>query len=91
MATKKTTSKKAPTKKTTTVRMSKAKRTAKPNLIGLQAEDQPFMTFRASKETFYWIVLGLVVILFAAWIMHLQADIQSIYDNIDSNTMLMNR
>jgi hypothetical protein len=42
------------------------------------------MTFRVTKQTVYWLVLGAVVILFSTWILRLQADIQSIYDSIDA-------
>lgn len=93
MATKKTTSKKAPVKKKSTVKVVKAKKTAKTTgvgaHVGLRAEEQSFMTFRVTKQTLYWLVLGLVVILFTVWIMKLQADVQSIYDQIDANTQTM--
>lgn len=49
-------------------------------------EKSPFMTFRITNQTLYWLVLGVVVIAFTAWIMKLQYDIQAIYDNIDSTS-----
>jgi len=94
MATKKTTTKKAPANKKPAVKSSKTatKRTAKSSSSGsvqhlkLQREKEDFLTFRVNRETIYWAVLGAVVILFTAWIMQLQADIQKIYDDIDADT-----
>lgn len=48
----------------------------------------PFMTFRVTRETAYWAVLGVVVILFTAWILHLQSEIANIYDQIEISTAL---
>jgi len=45
------------------------------------------MTFQLTKETVYWIVLGAVVILFTIWLMRLQMDIQSLYDDIDASNL----
>lgn len=95
MATKKTTSKKAPAAKKTTVKVTRAKKTPKKASkasgirahVGLQPEDQSFMTFRLTRQTLYWLVLGIVVIMFTVWIMDLQADVQTLYDEIDSNTV----
>lgn len=46
-------------------------------------QTQPFMTFKATRETLYWLVLGVVIILFTVWIMKLQNDISYIYDQIE--------
>lgn len=89
MATKKTTSKKAPTKKKSTVKRASAKAQSSSRLsaVRLQPETKPFMTFQLTKETVYWIVLGAVVILFTIWLMRLQMDIQSLYDDIDASNL----
>lgn len=97
MATKKTTTtKKTPVKKQTTARKSATKKaTAKKtsvrsgllsSSIGLRPEESAFMTFRITRQTLYWLVLGVVVILFTTWLMKLQMDIQSLYDQIDTTT-----
>ncbi len=93
MATKKTTTKKAPAKKKPAVKTSKTavKRVHKParkssRMLAIQPEQEDFMNFRVNRETVYWVVLGAVVIIFAMWIMQLQADIQKIYDDIDAST-----
>lgn len=89
MATKKSTSKHTPTKKKSTVKRSSAKTKSSTGLssIRLQPETKPFMTFQLTKETVYWIVLGAVVILFTIWLMRLQMDIQSLYDDIDASNL----
>ena len=54
--------------------------------VGLRQEETEFMTFRITRQTLYWIVLGAIVILFTWWLTQLQADIQNLYDQIDANT-----
>lgn len=98
MATKKTTSKPratsatkkkaAPAKsrapKTASTR-TRAKKTSSARSFRIEKQTTPFMTTRTSRETLYWAVLGVVVILFTAWVMKLQSDIQAIYDSIDAS------
>ncbi len=86
MPTKKTT-KKAPSAKKTTVTRKKSvahKKSGLSSQIGLEAETAPFMRFKLTSQTLYWIVLGLVVIAFTMWLMNLQDSIQSLYDEIDA-------
>ena len=97
MATKKTTTKKTPTKKSAVakkpaakakpVKKSKATKTGLRAHVGLRPEESAFFTFRLTRQTLYWLVLGAGVVLFPVWIMQLQADIQSLYDEIDAATM----
>ena len=49
--------------------------------------EQPFLTFAITKQTLYWIVLGIVIITFGLWINKLQSDVQAIYDSIDASMM----
>lgn len=88
----KTTTTKAPTKRKAAPRKAAAKKTTRKSVpltsqIGLRKEETDFMTFRITRQTLYWIVLGAVVILFTMWLMKLQADVQSLYDQIDANTV----
>ena len=91
MATKKTTTKKTPVTKKP-VAAKKVARKSKASVshtglrkhVGLRREESAFMTFKITKQTVYWAVLGLVVIMFTVWLMRLQSDIQSLYDQIDS-------
>ena len=81
MATKKT-----PTKKATTKRAPAKKSAAKRQsaAIALTPESGDFMTFRLTRQTVYWLVLGTVVVLFSIWILRLQSEVQSIYDKIEA-------
>lgn len=96
MATRKSTTKKAPVKKASTPRKSAAKKSSAKksassrvslrNQIGLRPEESSFFTFRITKQTLYWLVLGAVVIMFTLWLTKLQSDIQDLYDQVDAST-----
>lgn len=88
---KKSTVKKAPVKRPAAKKRTASKSVAASNvstnrLVNLVRDEESFMTFRVNRETFYWVILGVVVIAFSMWIMKLQSDIQSIYDQIDYTT-----
>jgi len=55
----------------------------------LSRNDRPFLSFNPTIQTVYWIILGIVVIAFTAWIMKLQSDISMIYDQIDANESIV--
>ncbi len=100
MATKKTTTKsrtasatkkkaaparsRAPKAASTSTRV-RTKKAANVQSFRLAKQTTPFMTTSTSRETVYWLILGIVVIAFTAWIMKLQSDIQAIYDSIDTS------
>lgn len=48
--------------------------------------EQSFFEFRITQQTLYWLVLGLVSIIFALWIVTLDSRIQKLYDEIDAST-----
>ena len=52
--------------------------------------ETPFLTLRFTKQTVYWLVICAMAIVFTAWILKLQSDIEGIYDSIDSNTTSLN-
>lgn len=89
---KKVTTKKAPTKKTV-VKKPTAKSQSKKN-VELQSfrpsrNPQPFMTFRITRQTVYWLVFGIVVLALGAWVVHLNYKVQAIYDQIDANNLII--
>lgn len=87
MATKKTSTKKSTTKKAPARKAALRKGSAKSSssrMIALTPESGEFMTFRLTRQTVYWMVLGTVVVLFSIWILRLQSDVQSIYDKIEA-------
>ena len=83
MATKKTSTKKSTPKKKLAAKRTSAK-SAQSRLVALTPETGEFMTFRLTRQTVYWLVLGAVVLLFSIWILRLQSDVQSIYDKIEA-------
>ncbi|MNH50130.1 hypothetical protein D3C73_17370 [compost metagenome] len=48
---------------------------------------EPFFTFKITRQTVYWLILSVIVIGLAAWVLQLNARIQSIYDQIEQNSI----
>lgn len=78
------------TKKTTTTKRKRTVKTTKkaPEMKSFRVakESTPFLTFRLTKQTIYWLILSAVVVAFTLWLLKLQSDIQDIYNNIDANS-----
>ena len=47
--------------------------------------ERQFMEFKTSEETIYWIIFGVVSIMFALWIFSIDTRVQNMYDQIDSS------
>lgn len=47
--------------------------------------EQPFMSTSVTVQTFYWVILGALVVGLAMWTLTLHNQIQDIYDEIDRN------
>lgn len=77
--------KKSPTKKPTRAASARAKQTTTTVKNKKTAKKREFMSFTPTLETLYWLVLGVIIIVFTIWIMDLQANIQGIYDQININ------
>lgn len=91
MPTKKSTPKSTKSAKVTSPRSTTKKSSKTPTVqsLRLSKSQTPFLTVRPSIQSVYWLILGVVVIGFAAWILKLQADIDSIYDSISTgNTVI---
>jgi len=76
----KTVAKTAPKAKTTT-RASKAKAPAVQS-FRISPSQQPFFTFKITKQTVYWILLLLVIVALQLWIIKLQLDIAVLSDSL---------
>jgi cell wall-associated NlpC family hydrolase len=81
-----TTKKKAPVKRTTTRKSTK--KAGSPKSFRLSRADQPFMSFRATEQTVYWLIISMAVLALGAWVMYLHTEIQNIYDTIEANDAL---
>jgi hypothetical protein len=53
-------------------------------------ETAPFLTFKPTQQTAYWLILSVMVISLGAWVMYLDMKVQQIYDQIDLNTASLN-
>lgn len=49
----------------------------------LSPPDRPFLTFKATNQTFYWILICLFVLALGMWVTFLSVRVQDIYDRID--------
>lgn len=45
---------------------------------------EPFFTFRITHQTFYWLLLAVLVIGLCVWVTIISARVQNIYDQIDA-------
>jgi len=84
--------KKNTAKKPATKTKSKAASAKKPAAQPLQSfrparPTEPFFTFKITRQTVYWLILSVIVIGLAAWVLQLNARIQSIYDQIEQNSI----
>jgi hypothetical protein len=93
-----TTTKKKPVAKKTVVKAKstvtkapakKAPKVSEPRSFRQTAEPTPFLTFKPTIQSVYWLVLGIVVVALGAWVMYLNVQVQEIYDQIDMNTSMI--
>lgn len=47
-------------------------------------EAQPFMTFKITSQTVYWLIICVLVFLVGIWLIKMQNDIMSLYDKVDT-------
>ncbi len=86
-AAKKPTTKKAPAKaaaRTSVKRVTKTSSTPVMRSFAPARSSEPFFTFRITHQTFYWLVLALVVLALGVWVTDISVKVQRIYDQIDA-------
>ena len=93
-ATKKAPAKKAPVKKAATAkathnktvvrRTTKAATSADMRSFRASRPAEPFFTFRITHQTFYWLVLAIIVVGLGVWVLSISIKVQHIYDQIDA-------
>lgn len=44
---------------------------------------KPFVNFKITQQTAYWVILGLLILALGTWSMYLTIKVQRIYDNVD--------
>jgi uncharacterized protein HemX len=89
-ATRKPAAKTTPKAAPKTARKSTAK---KQKAVAVQSfrpsyESTPFMTFKFTTQSIYWLILSGLVLALGGWVMYLNVQIQEIYDQVELNTQL---
>lgn len=80
MATKKTTHKKAPAKRS-------SKKSRGYVSFKLQPNERPFVQFSLTRQTVYWSLISLLILVLGIYVVKLQMEISTIYDQIDTNSI----
>ena len=82
---KKATVKKAPSKPTTKTRVKRVSASA-PQVQSFKPAplEEPFFTFRITHQTFYWLILAVIVLMLGLWVININDQVQQIYDQIDA-------
>ncbi|HET6747205.1 MAG TPA: hypothetical protein VFH06_03810 [Candidatus Saccharimonadales bacterium] len=52
--------------------------------------EKPFFTIRISQQTFYWLIICLLVLGLGVWTIFLTVRVQNIYDRVDVTTQQNN-
>lgn len=79
-------------KKTAAVRRH-TKKSAKPaehRSFAVSRENTPFLTFKPSVQSLYWLIVGICSVALVAWVMYLTVKVQNIYDQIEINNSAVN-
>ncbi|MGB4420420.1 MAG: hypothetical protein WBI29_01305 [Candidatus Saccharimonadales bacterium] len=69
-------------KKTSVKRVYKPKK-AKPASFKIQKETVPFMSFKITEQTVYWLVVVLLIFLLGIWVLRIQLDLSELLDQIE--------
>lgn len=72
---KKTTAKRKPTKKASKSHYESFK---------VATDVPPFLSFKITQQTIYWVILSSVIIFFQLWIIRMQYDVVTILEEIES-------
>lgn len=78
-----------PTAKSTKRTTKKPARKPAQRRTARSTHKQGFMTLQPTIQTFYWVILGALVIALAFWVLTLSVKIQRIYDQIDEQNALV--
>lgn len=73
---------KRPSRKPTTTRLKKA---ATPQSFKVYSDETPFLTFRITRQTIYWIILSAAILALGYWTFYIHQQVQEIYDQIDAS------
>jgi hypothetical protein len=89
---KKTTTRSAATKRAATTRSrkstSRASKAAELQSFRVVKQQEPFLSFKVTVQTLYWLILAGAVLLLGLWVLNIHNRVQMIYDEIDQSQML---
>jgi len=74
------------TKKTTTKRKKTTRKSPKKTVMQSfkrSPEPEPFMTFKITQQTVYWVIITLLSATFMIWLLKIQSDITVIYNQVE--------
>lgn len=86
-----TTKKKSVPAKAAAVRKTTASKKSKvvaPQSFRRYDDTTPFMTFKFTQQSIYWLILSAFVLALGAWVMYLNVKIQGLYDQVEINSSL---
>lgn len=86
-STKVVTAKKAPARKRTTARKTTAKRNSKMVSFRVYRDSTPFSNTSVTRQTVYWAILLLVIVLMQLWILKIQVEIADLTNSILSQSL----
>lgn len=89
-AVKKTAAKAKPTAKKPAAKATARKSSASSHrlfAINIVPDSQPFMTFRMTTQTVYWLIFAVTILAMGLWVLRLNLQIISLYDQIDQNNI----
>jgi hypothetical protein len=79
------TKKKKITPKKVSVKKSRTVKGFQPKSFEVIESPKPFMTFKITRQTVYWLILLAFISVLTLWILKLQLDILTILDNLNLN------
>lgn len=84
----KSTPSKAPAKRASASAKKSAPARSRLFAVNIVPDTQPFMTFRMTTQTLYWLIFGVTILALGLWVLKLNLEIISLYDQIDQNNIV---
>jgi len=85
--TKKPTVKRAPAKSASTTKVTHRAAPKHEEMRSFhRAEPEAFFTFRINRQTLYWTVIGLAVLVIGVWVLSINIQVNDIYDQVDTRS-----
>lgn len=88
MANSKKSTKKTTVKAKTAAVKSKTRRASRPIVyqdFRIQKESVPFMTFKLTQQTFYWLILLLLIFALSIWVLDIQLQTNDILNAVEAS------